>query len=101
MRVIPQHVGAPSSPQVQFSLLQRAYMFRPIIFHTIYIIKKIELKIINPHNNTKKAVLKRQTSFMPLNVLPRKLILPEKARTIAAKMLRTAINSVCIEDTVF
>lgn len=38
---------------------------------------------------------------MPLNVLPRKLILPEKARTIAAKMLRTAINSVCIEDTVF
>lgn len=90
IRLIPQHWVSHE----QSGVLQRAYIFRFVIFPTIYNNKKIIFETTSPTNSKNRIDLNTGAFDISLNMLPNKLRLPEKVSTIAAKMLKTAISSV-------
>lgn len=57
-------LGVLFSPQVQFVVLQDAYILLPIILLIKYIITNIKFITINPHNKVKKVALKKGASFI-------------------------------------
>ena len=56
---------------------------------------------IKPQQILIMIILKNDVLDIPLNAPPNKLRPPEKVKTIAAKMLKTPINSVCTDAILF